>query len=121
MVDNTAVIVVKTPYNLLHYLNKTNISKEDLNDVVSLILNDVDIIYIVEEAMGISYILERIGVINKDLLTYKENDISLARAILDISEAINMVYIQDTSMESYHLIEVRDITQSSIELVLHFK
>lgn len=120
MVTETCAIVIKTPYSLLYYLNKTKISKEDLNDVITLILNDLDLSRMTEYDMAINYILGRIAVINKDLLTFKENDISLANAILDISETIVKVYLEDKDTKSYQLIEVRDITQSSIELVLHF-
>lgn len=121
MVSKSCVILIKTPYKLLHYLHKTNIAKEDLNDVVTLILNDLDFKIITEYDMGVEYILGRLAVINKDLLTFKENDIFLANAILDISETIITLYLKNSDLDSYHLIEVRDITQSSIELVLHFK
>lgn len=118
-------LIIATPLELIMFLDnltiKTTLEEftRKLYELITLILNDNDLMSMPLEEDCINYILNRVKVYDNTLLTFGEYDQMLAKGIIRIQESI-FKKAMELKSDRWRLIEVVSINKNSVELNLHY-
>lgn len=118
-------LIIATPLELIMFLDnltiKTTLEEftRKLYELITLILNDNDLMSMPLEEDCVNYILNRVKVYDSTMLTFGEYDQMLAKGIIRIQESI-FKKAMELKSDSWRLIEVISINQNSVELNLHY-
>ena len=114
-----AILVVDTPpeFNLWS-MGKLH-TNEDLKEAITRILNDKDWLTYPTENDFEEMVLERIKIYNSSLLTYKDDDMLLAKGILNLFESL-YIGLMSKEIDSWTLIMLDTIDQSAVRLIVYF-
>lgn len=118
-------LIIATPLELIMFLDnltiKTTLEEftRKLYELITLILNDNDLMSMPLEEDCVNYILNRVKVYDNTLLTFGEYDQMLAKGIIRIQESI-FKKAMELKSDRWRLIEVVSINKNSVELNLHY-
>ena len=113
-----AILVVDTPpeFNLWD-MNKTH-SNEELKETLTRILNDKDWLTYPTENDFEEMVLEKLKIYSKSLLSFNDDDLLLAKAILILFESL-YTGLMSKEIDNWSLLMIDTLDQSTVRVIVY--